>query len=684
MRPAGARGTLPAMKVFISGASADFQEHRKALATDLRGLNHQTMEQEDFQVGTGTLWQKLRDAIEGCDMVIALIGRAYGAEPVPGEAPPTARTHSYTQWEYLLACGERGQGERAAKPKPLLRFIADEALPWHWPPSPDDAFDADKQRQFIRDVLASGADRGTFSRTDINGCCRVVLRSFPQRPTRRLRLTLSSLVALACAVLATGLEATRPGQAGLVALQPASGEARLAAETEWVARLATGLVHTLQTGVPGLSDRREGLVPALRQAPALSIAGTVAVDGDALRLQLRAKSTVTGDQTSPPTMAFLVQEARLYPSELVEAVLLHLAVSRTSGRVYDNATRPPQLPRATLLQLAARSALKTGKQDEAIALLKRALDVSPNFAVARAQLRDLLPPEPAPPRAKQDEDLGTPPPLNGTDGDAVPVFARLLRGKPLLPAGDSPLLQVVESTPWQTRLTTVFFPRAGYTLRVIEPPAQALGAGMTIDDSAAGAAVLVSNGGDFIRDQQGQLGYDGHVVVNGAVSSDKPSAKAGALVVNRGGGIDILYDRTRRFNGLLRSLHALQAGPVLVEPTRQWGHGDKAFRASRTAVCLTPTHFGFVFVEALGDADRLPPQESRRRFAGGMYLQELGYLLHKARRDGGMECDAAIAMDGGASTGFVYRGSEKTVTSTGNKRRVMTLLAVEQRTPKAQ
>ncbi|MCC7137543.1 MAG: DUF4062 domain-containing protein [Planctomycetes bacterium] len=83
-------------------------------APDLDVVDQHALPQETF------LLPKLERAVDRSEIVIALIGRAYGAEPDPD--PPEGRRprRSFTQWEYHFAFGERLDGSVAPRKHVLV------------------------------------------------------------------------------------------------------------------------------------------------------------------------------------------------------------------------------------------------------------------------------------------------------------------------------------------------------------------------------------------------------------------------------------------------------------------------------------------------------------------------------------------------------------------------------------
>ncbi len=160
------------MKIFISAVSSEFKACRNEIASDLRAAGATVHVQEDFANKPGTLLQLLENYIAECDRVILLIGNAYGAEPVSAEIPPGAPRRSYTQWEYVLAAGERLDGSHAAS-KDLYLYFASSKFDPDTPTQQDQEF-AKLQIAHRDHIIASGHVRSEFSSIDNLG--RLVLR----------------------------------------------------------------------------------------------------------------------------------------------------------------------------------------------------------------------------------------------------------------------------------------------------------------------------------------------------------------------------------------------------------------------------------------------------------------------------------------------------------------------------
>jgi hypothetical protein len=88
-------------RIFISTVSSELRSIRQLTANVLQRLGYEPVWQEIFGTEPGDLRQVLRDKIDGCEGLIQIVGRAYGAEP-PAPDPEFGRV-SYTQYEFLHA-----------------------------------------------------------------------------------------------------------------------------------------------------------------------------------------------------------------------------------------------------------------------------------------------------------------------------------------------------------------------------------------------------------------------------------------------------------------------------------------------------------------------------------------------------------------------------------------------------
>jgi hypothetical protein len=88
-------------RVFISTVTSELRTARQLTANILHRLGYEPVWQDIFGTEPGDLRQVLRDKIDGCEGLIQIVGRGYGAEP-PETDPDFGRV-SYTQFELLYA-----------------------------------------------------------------------------------------------------------------------------------------------------------------------------------------------------------------------------------------------------------------------------------------------------------------------------------------------------------------------------------------------------------------------------------------------------------------------------------------------------------------------------------------------------------------------------------------------------
>src|SRR5260370_1745361 len=85
-------------RVFISAVSGELKSYRQEVTRGLRRKGLQVVVQEDFHQGPGTLLEKLRDTIEHCDAVIALIGERSGLFPSEEHVSPLGSIPLYERY----------------------------------------------------------------------------------------------------------------------------------------------------------------------------------------------------------------------------------------------------------------------------------------------------------------------------------------------------------------------------------------------------------------------------------------------------------------------------------------------------------------------------------------------------------------------------------------------------------
>ncbi len=154
------------LNIFLSCVSSQFRPCRDDLASALRTVGYKVTVQEDFPLTDFFLLEKLQNFIASCDLVIALIGDAYGFEPEVRTSP----RRSYTQWEYHFALGERLSFAHDSPPVPAGRqpaipirryFASPDYLAAHLVTQPGEL--SALQNAFIQSIHQSNKDWGTFS-----------------------------------------------------------------------------------------------------------------------------------------------------------------------------------------------------------------------------------------------------------------------------------------------------------------------------------------------------------------------------------------------------------------------------------------------------------------------------------------------------------------------------------------
>jgi tetratricopeptide (TPR) repeat protein len=93
----------PVLRIFISATSGDLRSVRETVRRAIQALGCLPVEQEGFAPDYRTVAGSLREKIKGCDAVIHIVGRRYGAEPSPDSRPAGTARRSYTQLEYFMA-----------------------------------------------------------------------------------------------------------------------------------------------------------------------------------------------------------------------------------------------------------------------------------------------------------------------------------------------------------------------------------------------------------------------------------------------------------------------------------------------------------------------------------------------------------------------------------------------------
>jgi uncharacterized protein YigE (DUF2233 family) len=180
------------------------------------------------------------------------------------------------------------------------------------------------------------------------------------------------------------------------------------------------------------------------------------------------------------------------------------------------------------------------------------------------------------------------------------------------------------------------FEQARFTMRVAE---QKAATGSPVGDLLDGDDVFVINGGFFERDSSDRLSPSGLLIIDGKVVAEEHQRAGSGVIYVEADGVAIT--RRKDFRDRARVRHALQVGPLLVDPGGVKGiYKNDLERHNRSAICLRGTSFTAFVVE------------------GGISLFQLADLLSRPRDGGGFGCDIAINLDGGPSTQAVLRAGK--------------------------
>src|SRR5688572_27064196 len=93
-------------RIFISAVTSELGTIRQLVSNVLLRLGYDPVTQDIFGTEPGDLRQVLREKIDGCEGLIQLVGRGYGAEPpmIGAEFAKDGFSRvSYTQFEFLYA-----------------------------------------------------------------------------------------------------------------------------------------------------------------------------------------------------------------------------------------------------------------------------------------------------------------------------------------------------------------------------------------------------------------------------------------------------------------------------------------------------------------------------------------------------------------------------------------------------
>jgi hypothetical protein len=106
-------------RIFVSATNRGLKSFRLLASQSLRERGYDVDDEQIFNLTWMEISETLESRIGACDVVVCLIGVAYGGEP--SERPPDEPRRSYSQMEYFRALELK---------KPVYRLIADEKTPF--------------------------------------------------------------------------------------------------------------------------------------------------------------------------------------------------------------------------------------------------------------------------------------------------------------------------------------------------------------------------------------------------------------------------------------------------------------------------------------------------------------------------------------------------------------------------
>ena len=381
-----------------------------------------------------------------------------------------------------------------------------------------------------------------------------------------------------------------------------------------------------------------------RNVIAGSIGAVGADDAEVIAQLLDDKGSVVASVQFAAPRAFWEKNYKVIPDTLVYGLdigVLSLTPLDTKGRPTNSLKAYAQFAQAK--RLAAQQKLK-----EALEYLNAAVVTDPQFASAywaagqvHRALGDQSGAEAHEARA-QAINLDHPkiPIIVGVSNPTPDMMTALSRTA-WQNIADGFEAKIVEVKSYGLRVYAWRFDPARYAISVA---LQASAAGSNVKDlRQKHSALLAINGGFFKIDSEQRLTPDGFLVADGRQVSPYNSMAGSGLLYEQDGKIGIMWSKSWETleNGVES---AVQAGPMVVDPGGKNGiYINDYNRHDRTSVCLRED--GNVVVVIV---------------KGGLSLFELGSLLAAKDKDGGMNCERAINLDGGPSTqaSFAPSGSK--------------------------
>jgi uncharacterized protein YigE (DUF2233 family) len=156
-------------------------------------------------------------------------------------------------------------------------------------------------------------------------------------------------------------------------------------------------------------------------------------------------------------------------------------------------------------------------------------------------------------------------------------------------------------------------------------------------------AIFAINAGRFDRDAGQHLSAAGLLILNGARQSSPWPGNRGGVLAIWDDKIRIIPTKDDGYAGLMAPF-AVQATPVMIEPGGKWAMVTNDYdRQPRAAVCLLKDKTVVIAVV----------------WRYGLSSWEFASLLNPGNAGGKLNCDSAIALDGGPSTQVSFDGPGK-------------------------
>lgn len=394
----------------------------------------------------------------------------------------------------------------------------------------------------------------------------------------------------------------------------------------------------------GLPTSNKQTARAATRAPTHVFASHISVvDNEAyIHVELR---NADGETLDSSTFNGPLEFWRRHYKVLPETALYALDISPTSLASLRTARRPTREPFAYAMFLAAREQVEKRRYDEALHLLKTAVEeVDPSFAAvygAMAEITRLALDDAEAARRYEQEALMLDP-----DFPRLPIFSPNLLGDPLpqlriaarsvawRALADGVDERVIAAENYDVALHAWRFDPDKYVVDLV-PSDNAFG-NTAGEFRAKHDAVLAINAGFFDIDLQSRLSPVGLMVVGGNAISEfdlekSRSPLSGVLYLS---DERLRIDFAREYDTQRPVDMALQSGPLIVDPGGQNGIRRNAYdRLNRSAVCLDFDGSALLVLAW-----------------GGLSLYEFGAMLSLPVAEGGLGCERAINLDGGPSS----------------------------------